>query len=245
MKRPRPEDCQRLCGAVLKRVVAHGDDHHRLADGTVLRLIWRPVRCCFGGSGGQELLLSCPRCGTPRRCLHRPRGCGWCCWRCTPLSTAAHRRSGARRGREKPVSWRLAQLEEEQQQAVDLLALEQWPPPPLLWSLADLRRVPRRPDAPRLSEIRVEALLLRIDALQSLKLGALMPLLQLESPAGLETLVHRARAMEEATRWAVRRPARDGRTTRSSTPRSTSPTGARPADPLPRSRSALYGVSPP
>lgn len=217
MKRPRPEHCERLAGAVLKRVVGNGDDHHRLADGTVLRLVWRPVRCCFGGSGGQELLLRCPSCGTPRRCLHRAAGSGWGCWRCAPLSTAAHRRSGARRGRGKPGSWRLAQLGEEQQQAVALLALEQWPPPSLLWSLADLRRVPRRPDAPRLAEIRVEALLLRIDALQSLKLGALVPMLQtplgLEQPAGLETLLHRARATEEATRWAVRRPARDSRKT--------------------------------
>ncbi len=121
------------------------------------------------------------------------------------------------------MSWRLAQLEEEQQQAVALLALEQWPPPRLLWSLADLRRVPRRPDAPRLAEIRVEALLLRIDALQSLKLGALVPMVeaslrsvgaQLQPPAGLVTLVHRARAVEASTRWAVRRPASDRRTRR-------------------------------
>lgn len=149
------------------------------------------------------------------------------------------------------MAWRLAQLEEEQQQAVALLALEQWPPPRLLWSLADLRRVPRRIDAPRLSPRRVEALLRRVDALQSLKVAALVPMVEmtlraagaeLNPPAGL---AQRARAVVASTQWAVRRPARDRRTARSSTTRSSSATDARPADPLRCSRSVLCGVIPP
>ena len=104
---------------------------------------------------------------------------------------------------------------------VELLGLASWPPPPMFWSRSDLDQIPRRPDAPRISAKRFEALLLRLDLLESIRWGAALPILHRyggDDPerSPLHTLANRARLVLQTTDWAVRRPAQDGRTTRGS-----------------------------
>jgi hypothetical protein len=115
----------------------------------------------------------------------------------------------------------LDRIEAEQRRVVELLGLEHWPPAKVVWSAEDLWRIPRRPDAPRISPKRFAALLHRLDLLESIRWGEALPILRrygAEDPdrSPLHTLANRARLALQTTDWAVRRPAQDGRTTRGS-----------------------------
>lgn len=219
--RPLARDCQRLTSGDLRALVAPDATEHRLSDGTLLRLRWRAVRGCFGGGEGRALVLLCPQCGTPGRVLWRPPAGDWGCWRCCPVSHPSHRRSGSRAGRSKPISWHLEQIAAEQMRAADLLGLEAWPPKRLLWDREALAQEPRWPDAPRLSRAREQALLARLDALETLRLALVVPGVCAELEAlgcsvpkwsGMEKQALTAEQVVTATAWALRRPARDPRT---------------------------------
>lgn len=218
--RHRAERCERLSAAALRPEVRPGADHHRLADGTVLALRWAVVRGCWGGGEGRALEVHCPLCSANARVLWRPPGEGWGCWRCRPVSHPSHRRSGSGRGRGKPLSWRLAKIAAEQQQIAEMLGLEHWPPQQLIWRLEDLEQAPRLRGAPRLSRERREALLLRLDVLETLRTGVLLPVVSHELIAlggtgteseGMASVLAAAHRLLAATAWAMRRPARDPR----------------------------------
>ena len=214
--RPRTEACELLAVATLRPLLAPDAEHHTLADGTALELQRRPVRFCFGGGPGVELLAACPSCGAWCRVLRRPPGLGWSCWRCQPVSHPSHRRSGNRKGERKPASWRVDQLRAQQQRAARALGLEAWPPPglPVCWTLEQLARIRPRPGAPAVSFRRRLALLQRLSALETLALAEVAPgvLSDLEALGGdrlelpqLQGMADRARETVAATGWAVRR----------------------------------------
>lgn len=212
-RRPRAEHCQRLTAAGLRQRLEVGATACPLPGGQSAAVVWRPVRGCFGGRG-RALLLRCPCCERLARVLWRPPLQGWGCWRCRPVSHPSHRRPGARAGRRKPASWSLQQIEAAQRDTADRLGLEAWPPSRLLWRLADLEVAPRRPDAPRLSLGRELALLARLDALESLRVGTIAGQLQALGAVvsgDAAALLARAHASLAATRWASRRPAGDPR----------------------------------
>lgn len=220
ISRLRPEECSTLRSADLRALVPPDAEHHLLADGTVLRLAWQRCSGCWGPSGkGKALLVICPGCGSRCRLLRRPPAGPWGCWRCRPLSTISHRRSGAPAGRGKPATWQAERLEALQARAV-LLAGVAWPPPRWLWARGDLEELPLLAGAPRLSARRRAALLDRIDALQTLKVALVLPAVNrmlttlggtAEEPMGWPRQVAAAHAVVAATRWAVRRPAGDRR----------------------------------
>lgn len=213
--RHRAEDCERLALADLRPLVQPGAEALDLPDGTTLALRWGGVRGCFGGRPGRALLLTCPICDRSCRVLWRPPGERWgccCCWR---ISYRSHRRSGSRKGQPKPPSWHRKQLRQEQLRCAALLGLESWPPPTLLWRPFDLLTAPRRPDAPRLRFDRQVALVRRLDALESLRIGSVVAGSDLLRPVGWpKRLNDNAAAVMEATAWALRRPAGDPRTPR-------------------------------
>ena len=211
MRRHRAEACDRLALADVRPLVEPGAAAAALPDGTALALRWGTARGCYGGRPGRVLLLSCPVCSRSARVLWRPPGCGWGCCKCWPLSHASHRRPGAHRGRQKPLRWRGQQINREQRRCADLLGLEIWPPDLIMWSARDLWLAPRRPDAPRISHHRQQALIHRLDALESLRVLAIIPEALLLPPAGMET---RATETVHTTGWAVRRGARDPRSSR-------------------------------
>ena len=228
MRRPRAHHCERLTAGELRPLVEVGAELHTLADGTALGLGWRPVRGCFGNREGRSLLLLCPLCSAAGRVLWRPPGRNWGCWRCHPISHRSHRRSGSRAGRPKPSSWERQRIAEEQQQIAELLGLAQWPPDLILWTWRTLELEPRRPDAPRLSAKREQALRWRACALETLRIADLLPGIkadlkplgqELPEWPGLGRHVAAARRMVTATGWAMRRPAGDPRTTRGGVPR--------------------------
>jgi hypothetical protein len=121
--RPRSEACLRLTIGTLRSLVDRNATSTTLEDGTLLQLAWSPVKGCYGGTG-LALLILCPGCSRRCRVLHRPPGRGWGCWRCTPISTASHRRSGSRRGRPKPDTWHIDRHKEEETRVLRLLVLE-------------------------------------------------------------------------------------------------------------------------
>lgn len=223
--RPRSEDCQRLTLTGIRPLVQPGDETLKLADGTVLRLHWGAVRGCYGGDrDGRALLLICPSCGRNARVLHRPPAKGWGCWSCTPVSRLSHRRPGARAGCPKPRNWQLEQIVAEQYRCAALLGLH-WPPRTLLWTAADLLAMPRRPGAPRIRRLRAVALVLRLDALDTLRWALPWPALLTrfaEKQPGYRSseideclsLRSNARKLLVETAWAVRRPSRDRRQSR-------------------------------
>lgn len=223
MRRPLAEHCERISVTDLRPLVEPGAERHTLADGTGLVMRWAAVRGCFGGREGRALVMRCPGCQAHARVLWRPPGAGWSCWRCQPISHRSHRRPGARRGRPKPVRWRVAQIAAEQRKIAELLGLASWPPQRLLWDYRSLGLEARRPDAPRLSSEREWALTLRIDALETLRLALLLPQIDaslrelgqgLPEWPELERGVAGSRRVVRATAWAVRRPAQDSRTAR-------------------------------
>jgi hypothetical protein len=213
-------DCDTLRISALRlRLPEPNAPEYRLPSGTVLML--HRVACMGRGAGGHRLLADCPGCGARVTLLRRPPGGSWACWRCQPVSHQSWRRSGAPKGRRKPRSWRLAQINDAQSRLVRLLGLAGWPPGSL-WGLDDLRRAPRKADAPPLSLRRRDALERRLDAYESLRVAELVPMVlelmgQPESaaaePAMARRLAH-AKATLRDTRWAVRRQARDPRTLR-------------------------------
>lgn len=222
MQRPRAENCRRLTIGALRPQVEVGTDRHRLADGTELKLLWRPLHNCYGGNGW-ALLVGCPCCSKPSRVLWQPPGMSWGCPACRPVSHRSHRRPGSRAGQGKPVGWKLAQLEAEQRRIADLLGLEQWPPDRLLWGMEDLRTAPRQADRPRLLPHRDRALRLRLNALDCIRIGLIWgigvdqlkglghtPGTEIED-AMVEGLMHQARQTLKDTAWAMRRPAGDAR----------------------------------
>jgi hypothetical protein len=165
--------------------------------------------------------------------LWRPPALGWGCWRCHPISHRSHRRSGARRGRPKPTSWRLDQITAEQRRTAEHLGLQQWPPERLIWGVADLFSAPLVPGAPRLSRDRQLALVLRLDALETLRLAVLLP----EIDADLKRLdpeieglpqskAAKARRVVGQTAWAMRRPSGDPRARKVNTRSAVAPTTA-------------------
>lgn len=211
--RPRAECCERLALADLRPLVQPGDAALDLPDGTTLALRWSGVRGCFGGQTGRSLLLVCPKCERSCRVLWQPPGERWgccCCWR---ISHRSHRRSGSRKGQPKPRSWHCDRLQQEQLRCAELLGLESWPPPTLFWRPFDLLTAPRRSDAPRLRFQRQVALVRRLDALESLRIGSVVAssALPLHWPKQMSAA---AAAVMEATAWALRRPAGDSRITR-------------------------------
>ena len=221
-RRPRAEDCLRITGAGLRPFVAPGALHHRLNDGTVLELRWSTVRGCYGGQG-TALAMGCPTCSQTVRVLRQPPGEGWSCRHCRPVSHRSHRRSGAKRGNQKPLSWRIAQVCDEQGRIAEMLGLQHWPPKRVLWGLVDLQADSRAPDAPRLSGERREALERRLNALEDIRICAFAPLIRrkgksLGGHAAVPTVWERYLAAAERqlteTSWAIRRQARDPRTLR-------------------------------
>lgn len=221
VRRPRVEHCATLRASALRPLVAPDATAHRLPDGTVLQLLWRPTVGGFGD--GWALGVACPLCAQRSLVLRRPPGGGWACRTCQPVSHPSHRRSGNQRGKAKPSTWAMERLSDEQARCVRLLGLAQWPPPALFWSLSDLQVAERRPDAPRLSRRRRDALERRLDALESLRVAALSGwvgrLLKDQGIADTGTPIptswRRAAELEvAATQWAVRRQAHDHRTLR-------------------------------
>jgi len=221
MRRPRAEACDRLALVDVRGLVKPGAETAELPDGSALALRWGEARGCYGGRPGCALLLVCPICSRSARVLWRPPGRGWGCCRCWPLSHASHRRPGARKGQPKPLRWRRDQIHREQYRCAELLGLECWPPLRLLWSARDLQLAARRPDAPRISHHRQQALIHRLDALESLRVLAIIPsvdsfakglgLALTPPPAGMGA---RATETVHATGWAVRRGPRDPRASR-------------------------------
>ena len=175
------------------------------------------MRGCFGGRSGRSLLLVCPTCDRSCRVLWQPpgeRGGCCCCWR---ISYRSHRRSGSRKGHPKPRSWHCDRLQQDQRRCADLLGLESWPPQRLCWKPFDLLTAPRRPDAPWLRFDRQVALVRRLDALESLRIEAVVA----GSDLPLSWPEHqgaKAAAVVESTAWAMRRPAGDHRSTRGGRP---------------------------
>lgn len=236
--RHRAHHCRRLSAGELRPLVARGAALHRLTDGSEVGLRWRPVRGCFGSGEGRSLQLLCPACGSAGRVLWRPPALGWGCWRCHPISHRSHRRSGARRGRPKPSSWRLSQIAAEQRHTAELLGLQQWPPERLIWGVADLFSAPRVPGAPRLSRDRQLALVLRLDALETMRLAVLLPEIDAELKRldpeieglpqwpGMESKTARAHRVVGQTAWAMRRPAGDPRARKNDTRSAVAPTTA-------------------
>lgn len=221
--RPRAEDCDRLTAASLRPQVPAGAPSHCLPDGTALALRWAPVRGCYGTQEGQALLIACPCCSRPARVLWCPPGTGWGCWRCRPVSHRSHRRPGGRRHRRKPPAWHLERICSEQDQVAELLGLAPtgrrgWRPQRLLWQLIDIQTAERRPDAPRISARRRDALERRIDALETMRMLTALATcpVQLVGPSETTPKLMKAYAhLElEETAWAMRRPARDPRSPR-------------------------------
>lgn len=225
----RAHHCHRLSTGELRPLVTAGAAVHRLADGTELGLRWRPVRGCFGSGSGQSLQLLCPVCGAACRVLWRPPTEGWGCWRCHPISHASHRRPGSRRGHPKPPRWQAAQIAAEQRRTAALLGLQHWPPQKVIWRRVDLISAPRLPGAPQLSSHRELALVLRLDALETLRLALLLPeinadlkrldrdLEDLPEWPGMDSQAQGARRLVAATAWAMRRPAGDPRSRQTDT----------------------------
>lgn len=221
-RRPRAEDCDRLTAAGIRPLLEPGATHYRLADGTVLQLRWKPVRGGFG-KGGKALGVSCPGCSASSLVLWRPPAAGWGCWRCHRISYPSHRRSGNKRGYRKPSTWQLEKITTEQFKVVALLGFTQWPPQKLLWSRADLEELPRLWRQRRLSARRRAALMERLDALESLRLAGLLPVVrrEVERLGGEEAQplpplgwMERAEKTMAETNWAVRRQQHDPRTLR-------------------------------
>jgi hypothetical protein len=221
-RRPKAEECLRITGAGVRPFVEPGALRHRLNDGTALVLRWSTVRGCYGGQG-TALCLGCPVCSHTVRVLRQPPGESWSCRNCRPVSYPSHRRSGAQRGIQKPISWRIAQVSDEQQRIAEMLGLGHWPPERVLWGLPDLQTASRMPDAPRLSVERRNALERRLNALEDIRICTFAPLVLRKGKAlGVITEVATAAerylstAKEElaTTRWAMRRQASDTRTLR-------------------------------
>lgn len=220
-RRPLAEHCQRLSVGQLRPLVPPDAEAHRLADGTLLQLRWAEVRGCFGGRG-RALVIRCPRCDSHARVVWRPPGREWGCWRCQPVSTAAHRRSGARRGRGKPTSWHLARIETEQQRIAHLLGIV-WPPQMMLWTWRTLGRERRLPGARRLSARRRLALQQRTCALETVRVALLIPQIRAELQSWGQALpawdsmpvqVAAAHELIGRTEWAMRRTPANLRTAR-------------------------------
>jgi len=170
--RPTVETCKRLALKDVRPLVKPGDETATLLDGTTLALRWAEVRGCYGDRPGRALLLVCPGCSRSSRVLHRPPAGPWGCWSCTPVSPRSHRRPGARPGRPKPPEWQIQKVEQHQLRCVRLLGLKNWPPDQLFWTARDVLAMPRRPGAPRISELRASALAMRLDVLDRLRIAA-------------------------------------------------------------------------
>lgn len=229
MPRPKAERCERFTITDLRGLVQRGEPSCCLPDGTALRLQWRPVRGCYGGSG-LAALIACPAgCGRWCRVLWRAPspesadavepGLGWGCWACRPVSHRSHRRPGSHRTR-KPAVWHHDAVCAQQDRIAEMLGLahvglRSWRPTRLIWGLADLRSHPRRPDAPRLSARRRDALERRLNALESVRVlriigAAPVPLVGPQDDTPKLMLAH-ARLVMAETRWAMRRTPRDCR----------------------------------
>ena len=225
--RPTVETCKRLALKDVRPLVKPGDETATLLDGTTLALRWAEVRGCYGDRPGRALLLVCPGCSRSSRVLYRPPAGAWGCWSCTPVSPRSHRRPGARPGRPKPPEWQRQKVMQQQLRCVRLLGLKNWPPDQLLWTARDVLAMPRRPDAPRISELRASALAMRLDVLDRLRMAAiakasdglmkslgLPPVLSDDELAQLEPQYWTTAQILAATAWAVRRGPRDPRTRR-------------------------------
>ena len=206
--RIRTEDCERLAVSSLRPAVELHAPQTQLSDGSVLKLRWQELRGVFqpgGGRGiGYSLRAVCPGCGHGARVLYKsPWDPCWGCWQCLPLIRPSQRRSGCHKGRRKckPTSWRLRQLSYQQEQVATLLGLQCWPPPMAAWERSQLH--PTR----RLRQRRREALLDRIDALETLRVIALG--VALSNRFGIEAALDSSRHVLAAqrilasTRWAL------------------------------------------
>lgn len=218
-RRPRIESCQRFTVSDAKSLLEPGIQVLTIADGTRLELRWHSVRGCWGGKEGRAFLLVCPACQRGARVLHRPPAEGWSCWRCRPVSVRSHRRSGTHQ-KGKPLEWQLEQIDQQQREAAQLFGLVHWPPLKLLWTGPDLWNEPRRDDARRLRSERQRALVQRIDALETIRLGLLVPGIaaafeRLDATVpewpGLAQKVQLAREVVASTAWVMRRRSVDRR----------------------------------
>jgi hypothetical protein len=239
--RPTVETCKRLALKDVRPLVKPGDETATLLDGTTLALRWAEVRGCYGDRPGRALLLVCPGCSRSSRVLYRPPAGAWGCWSCTPVSPRSHRRPGARPGRPKPPEWQRQKVMQHQLRCVRLLGLKNWPPDQLFWTARDVLAMPRRPDAPRISELRASALAMRLDVLDRLRMAAiakasdglmkslgLPPVLSDDELAKLEPRYWTTAQILAATAWAVRRGPGDPRTRRRKTSEKLPPAAAAP-----------------
>jgi hypothetical protein len=206
--RIRTEDTERLAVAELRQAVAPHARETQLSDGTVLELHWQQLRGVFqpgGGRGiGYSLRAVCPSCGHCARVLRKVHGeSTWGCCHCLPLIQRSQRRSGCHKGRRKckPTTWRLSQLSDQQAQVAKLLGLQCWPPPMAAWERSQLQ--PTR----RLRQQRREALLDRIDALETMRvitLGiTLTNRIGFDVAADSSRLVLAVQRILASTRWAL------------------------------------------
>jgi hypothetical protein len=157
-------------------------------DGQLLDLRWmrvkNPVLEARTGSAAWRLYALCPACGKSARLLRRQRGAkGWSCVKCLRVIYPSQRRSGNgnRKGGPKPARSIAFRWQLQQERVARLLGLPQWPPQKLLWSVGDL--TPQRP----MSRHRRHALLMRLEALENLRIGALAGAGVLKSAGGPPT----------------------------------------------------------
>ena len=214
--RPRAELCQRLSLAAIRSRVEDGAPSTVLRDGSAVNLHWQPCRGTYGG-GGLALLIECPRCFRRVRVLWRPPGGSWGCKQCNRISYSSQRRSGSRRGSAKPSTYQFDRVVADRCKVflrLGLIVPDEMIPDPLL--------IPRRHDAPRISERREWDLRRRLLALEWLRLGASIPPLQrllkrygeASGEVSIDQQLRVAQRILKETAWAVRRPARDPRSRR-------------------------------
>lgn len=206
-KRIRAEECRTVKITDLRRQIQPGDAVVTLADGTELDLLWHEVKGAFAAGGKRGTTTTpkalCPSCGHRALVLRLPPGAdAWGCCRCLSLIYPTQRRPGAPKGYQKPSTHTIATICREQERIAQLLDLRCWPPQELLWDVAHLE--PGR----RLHPIRRDALLARIDALETLRvicwLRRMWRLGFIDRPQDLPLHEAAARRLLDATRWAMR-----------------------------------------
>lgn len=172
-----------------------------------LELRWmqvkNPVQEARAGSAAWRVYALCPACGKSARLLRRRRGAkAWRCVKCLGVIYPSQRRSGNgnRKGGPKPARSNAFRWQLQQERVARLLGLPQWPPLKLLWGVGDL--CPLRP----ISRHRRHALLMRLDALETLRIAALAGAEVFKSSGGAPTPESLA-ASEltlRSTQWALR-----------------------------------------
>jgi len=208
-RRLRIEDTDCLAISDLRPLVERDTMTLILADGTPLHLRWREIKGVFTSSGhrgtAKVLVGVCPSCDRDVRVLRKARSWGlWGCRRCLNLIYPSQRRPGGHKShlKRKPSTWHIAAICDQQTKIAKLLALPSWPPDSLAWDRWKL--MPARP----LSTLRREALLNRLEALETLRISIWCQVW--EQRYGILSTAKSSRAVAQSahrlalTRWAMR-----------------------------------------